>query len=182
MKINWKKLSRDVHFWGALLCAVPLLVVIITGMILILKKEFHWVQPTTIKREGRSPNITFMQILDVAKSVQEAGIEDWSDIDRLDVRPGKGIIKIRSANNWEIQIDHQTSEVVQVAYRRSDFIESLHAGTFWGKSVSYYIFLPSAFILFALLITGIYMFVVTYASKRNLKRRRKLAMKGSKNA
>jgi hypothetical protein len=30
------------------------------------------------------------------------GIETWSDVDRLDVRPGKGMLKVRAKNRWEI--------------------------------------------------------------------------------
>ena len=174
MRINWKKFNREVHFWGASLCAVPLMIVIITGLLLIVRKDFHWIQPATMNGTGNIPKITFERIIDTAKTVKEADIQNWSDVDRLDVRPNKGIIKIRSKNRWEIQIDHQTSEILQTSYRRSGLIESLHDGTFWGRSVSYFIFLPSAIILLILLVTGIYLFITTYISKSNIKKNKKM--------
>ena len=38
--------------------------------------------------------------------------KSWKDVKLLDVRPGKGITKIRTKDNWEIQIDNKTAEVL----------------------------------------------------------------------
>ena len=32
----------------------------------------------------------------VARTMPEAGIESWTDIDRLDVRPDKGMLKVHA--------------------------------------------------------------------------------------
>ena len=64
--------------------------------------------------------------------VDEAGLAQWSDIDRLDVRPEQGVIKVRGKNRWEVQVDAATAEVLHVQYRRSDLIESLHDGSWFG--------------------------------------------------
>jgi hypothetical protein len=40
--------------------------------------------------------------------------------------PRKEIAKVRAKIIWEIQIDHQSGEVLHVAYRRSDIIEYMH--------------------------------------------------------
>lgn len=167
MTINWKKFNRKTHYWGAIICALPILIVIATGVILLLKKDVDWVQPPSSRGQGNVPEISFAQVLDTAKSVSQANINSWDDVDRLDVRPGKGIIKIRAENRWEIQIDHQTMEVLQVAYRRSDFIESIHDGTFFHDNVKLWVFLPSAIILFVLWVTGLYLFLTTHFAKRN---------------
>ncbi|PCH82976.1 MAG: hypothetical protein COB89_03915 [Piscirickettsiaceae bacterium] len=172
MNINWKKFNRKTHYWGAIICAIPLLIVIGTGVLLLLKKDFEWIQPSTIRGSGEIPHISFEQILNAAKTVGEAGIKDWSDIDRLDVRPSKGIVKVRAKNQWEIQIDHQTLKVLQVAYRRSDFIESIHDGTFFHDAAKLWLFLPCAVILFALWVTGLYMFLTTHFAKRRSKKKR----------
>ena len=81
-------------------------------------------------------------------------IKSWSDIDRLDVRIDKGIVKVRGKNRWEVQIDTQTKKVLQVAYRRSDLIEQLHDGSWFNEKVKLYIFLPSGIILFVPLVDG----------------------------
>ncbi len=93
-------------------------------------------------------------------------------MDRLDVRPGRGVVKVRAKNRWEVQIDAVTGEVLQVAYRRSDFIESLHDGSFFGHFTKHWIFLPTAIILFVLWGTGIYLFLLPYLVKRRRARAR----------
>lgn len=163
------KLNRKTHFWGSCVCAIPVLIVITTGIVLQLKKEFAWVQPPTMRGSLGNPAITFEQILNTAKTVHEAEINDWKDIDRLDVRPKKGVIKIRSKNRWEIQIDHQTGKVMQVAYRRSDLIESIHDGSFFHDKVKIGVFLPSAIVLLILWITGVYLFIITMLQKNKIK-------------
>ena len=51
-------------------------------------------------------------------------------VDRLDIRPSKGIVKVLFENgNWEVQVDGSTGEVKSIAKRHSDWIESLHDGS-----------------------------------------------------
>ena len=165
-KIRWMKLNRKTHYWGAMLCAIPLLIVIITGILLLLKKQSDWIQPPTIKGDSRVPTLSFDKILTAAQQVELAEVKNWDDIKLLDVRPGKGIIKIRTKSSWEIQIDQQTGKLVSSAYRRSDLIESIHDGTYFHDNAKLWIFLPSAIILLVLWITGIYLFVKPLLSKR----------------
>jgi len=172
LKINWKKVNRKTHYWGAIICAVPILIVIGTGVLLLLKKEIEWVQPPTIKGLSKVPEISFEQIISVVTLVPEAGIKGWSDIDRLDVRPNKGVIKVRANNQWEIQLDQKTMKVLQVAYRRADFIESIHDGTYFHDVAKLGVFLPSAIILLVLWVTGLYLFFTTLFAKQRAKTRR----------
>jgi uncharacterized iron-regulated membrane protein len=174
MKIKWNKVNRQTHHWGSFICAIPIFIVIVTGILLQLKKEFVWVQPPTKKGSSKVPTITFDQVLNTAKTVKEAAINDWKDIDRLDVRPDKGVIKIRAKNRWEIQIDHQTGKLLQTAYRRSDFIESIHDGSFFHDKAKLGVFLPSALVLLALWITGIYLFATTTMRVKNKKKKPKM--------
>ena len=112
-----------------------------------------------------NPIISFDDILNAAKTADEANIKSWDDIDRLDVRIEKGIVKVRGKNSWEVQIDTKTKKVLQVAYRRSDLIEQLHDGSWFNDKVKLYIFLPSGIILFILWSTGLYMFILPYTKK-----------------
>jgi hypothetical protein len=92
-------------------------------------------------------------------------------LDRLDVRIQAGMVKVRSKNNWEIQIDTQSGTILQQAYRRSDIIESIHDGSWFHDKVKLWIFLPTGVVLFILWITGVYMLILPYIVKwkRNLK-------------
>lgn len=163
--------SRKIHRWGAIISALPVLIVIVTGLILQVKKEFEWIQPGTAKPEAMGMIIGFDEVLEAAKTVEEAGIQSWDDVDRLDVRPGKGVIKIRANNRWEIQIASADAEVLQVAYRRSDFFEELHDGSWFHDNAKLWIFLPSAIIMFLLWLTGIYLWLLPYRVRRAKRKR-----------
>jgi uncharacterized iron-regulated membrane protein len=169
MKIKWRRLNHKIHYWGSIICAIPVLIIVITGIILCLRKEIEWIQPKTIVGQGLVPTITISQIFDISKTVSIAEIESWKDIERLDIRPSRGIVKVLTNNQIEVQIDYQTREILQVATRRSGIIESIHEGTFFHKSVPFLIFLPSAIILLILLITGIYIFISSFPSKNPFK-------------
>lgn len=166
MAVNWKRYTRKIHYWCSIIVLVPFLVILISGMVLQVKKQVRWVQPSTLGGQGDIPEVAFAKILDVARTVPGAAISDWDDIDRLDVRPGRGIIKIRAKNSWEIQIDHQTGRILQVAYRRSDIIESIHDGSFFSKKAKPWLFLSTAVGLLCLCVTGLYLFILPYTSKR----------------
>jgi hypothetical protein len=110
MKLS--KLSRTFHRWGAILSVLPLMIIIVSGIILQLKKEVAFIQPPTQAGTGSRLSIGFDRILEVAKTVPQAEIASWDDIARLDVRPDKGMVKVRSKNRCEIQIDTHTGEIM----------------------------------------------------------------------
>jgi len=146
------RLNRLVHRWGSILISLPALCVLLTGVVLQLKK--------------RVPTLSFAEVLEIAKSAPEAEILSWDDIDRLDVRPEKGMLKVRSKNRWEIQLDAGTGEILQVAFRRSDLIESLHDGSFFNDWIKLMIFLPTALVLVILWGTGVTLFFLPQLAKR----------------
>lgn len=158
--------SRKIHRWGAIIVALPFLVVLVTGLFLQLKKDVSWIQPESIEGVSTTPSITFEEILAASKTIPEAEISSWEDINRLDVRPEKGMVKVRANNHWEIQIDTKTGEVLQSTFRRSDIIEMIHDGSWFHESAKLWIFLPTGIIVTALWITGIYMFFIPMLNKR----------------
>ena len=172
-KTSWQTLNRKIHYWGSIIIALPILIIIITGILLILRKEIAWVQPPTQKGEFKTPTIKFEQILSSAKSFPQANIKNWDDISRLDVRPSKGVIKIRAKNNWEVQIDHNSGKILQTAFRRSSIIESIHEGQFFHQYISLGVFFPSAVILLILWITGLYLFIIRFTRKKQNKKNKK---------
>ena len=163
--MNLNKTNRLVHRWATVLVAFPVFVMLITGMMLQWKKQSSWIQPPPQTGVATEPSIGFDRILRIARSVDDAGSNSWSDIDRLDVRPDKGIVKVRSTARWELQIDTQTGEVLQSALRRSDLIESLHDGSFFHASATLWVFFPSAIALTLMWATGIYMFALPYIAR-----------------
>ncbi|NNE97920.1 MAG: PepSY domain-containing protein [Pyrinomonadaceae bacterium] len=169
MKFNL--LNRKVHYWASFAVAIPILVIIVSGLFLQTKKQFSWIQPGEIRGAGTTPKLSMQEILTISEGVAEAEITSWKDINRLDVRPSKGMVKVRAENDWEIQIDLETGKVLQTAYRRSDTIESIHDGSFFHDNVKLLLFLPSGIVLLVLWLTGIYMFILPYWVKRKRKGR-----------
>ena len=111
------------------------------------------------------PTLSFDQILETAKKSTKAQINSWSDIDRLDVRIEKGIVKVRARNRWEVQIDTYSGKILNEALRRSDLIENIHDGSWFNDFVKKWIFLPSGFILLILWLTGVYLVLLPYFKK-----------------
>ncbi|MFT5051591.1 MAG: putative iron-regulated membrane protein [Chlamydiales bacterium] len=166
------KLARRLHRWGAALVALPVVVILVTGVILQLKKDVDWVQPPTQYGTAVTPTLSFEQVLEIVRGVPESDIDTWDDVDRLDVRPGKGMLKVRAKNSWEVQIDSSTGEVLQVAYRRSDLIESIHDGSFFADAAKLWLFLPAGVILLGLWLTGVYLWLLPHIIRRKRLRRR----------
>jgi uncharacterized iron-regulated membrane protein len=164
--------GRRAHRWAAVACMLPLVVVISTGLLLQLKKQIAWVQPSEQRGVGTVPTISMDAVLEAARSAEGTNIESWADIKRLDIRPGKGIVKVITPDGFEIQIDAETARVLQVARRRSDLIESLHDGSFFGPFAKLGIFLPVGFLLLGLWFSGVYLWFLPIIARRNGRRRR----------
>jgi uncharacterized iron-regulated membrane protein len=163
---NFRVWNRKLHRWGAIAVALPFLVVIASGILLQLKKQLAFVQPTEQKGTPGAPALTMDAILAAARAVPEADITDWADIDRLDVRPGKGLIKVVTKASWELQLDGTSGAVLHSAHRRSDLIESLHDGSWFHPLAKLGVFLPSGILVFTLWVTGIYLFLLPIRSRR----------------
>jgi len=170
---------RKLHLWSSVAIFAPLGLVIATGLLLLLKKEFDWIQPPTVRGAAPDavPAVTLAELFETAKGVPELQLADWRDLDRVDVQPGKGVVKFIAANDWEAQIDTETGEVLQVAFRRSDIIESLHDGTFFAEEAKLWVFLPAGLALLGMWGTGIYLFLLPHAKRAE--RRRKKAVRAA---
>ena len=168
MAKNWNWWSRKLHRWGAILTLLPMLLVIVSGLLLQVKKQVTWVQPRTVSgsAKGETPAADWQSILDAASGVEEADISSWDDVDRLDVRPGKGVVKVQSNNSWEVQVDLSNAEVLASNYRRSDWIESLHDGSYFSDGAKLWVFLPNGLILLGLWGTGLWLWYLPFSRRK----------------
>ena len=171
MAASWNRWSRKLHRWGAIITCIPLLLVIGSGVLLQVKKQVAWVQPKTVKGSAEIPSVDWQSILAATSSVPEASVSSWADIDRVDVRPGKGMCKVQCNNRYEVQLDLATAEVLAVNFRRSDLIESLHDGSFFTDAAKLWLFLPNGLLLLGLWFTGIYLWWLPIGAKRKKKKR-----------
>jgi uncharacterized iron-regulated membrane protein len=166
------KWTRKLHRWGALLTFIPLLLVIVTGLLLQVKKQVPWVQPPTLKGSVKEPAVDWSTILQACQQDPQAKIRSWSDINRLDVQPGKGVVKVQASNHWELQLDLADGKVLSSTYRRSDWIEQLHDGSFFGDWAKLWLFLPNGLVLLGLWLTGAYLWYLPFYAKRRKVRNR----------
>ena len=165
---------RKAHNWASIVIALQMMLVVSTGLLLLLKKDVDWIQPPTERGVASDvvPSASVETMFDAARSVPELELTDWRDLSRVDFKPGKGVVKFVAANNWEAQIDTETGEVLAVSYRRSDIIESLHDGAFFGDWVKLWLFFPSALALMFLTLSGVYLFIQPRMKKAEKKRKK----------
>lgn len=125
---------RVLHRWMGLTLAILLIISAVTGILLALKKDVNLIQPPTQK--GISKNLAdWKPINELNLIAQEAFYKAHPNqknnpVDKMDVRPSKGIVKVLFENGyWEVQVDGVSGEVKSIAKRHSDWIEHLHDGS-----------------------------------------------------
>ena len=160
---------RKWHRWVSVVIAIPFLITLATGILLATRGFNSWVQPDYAAPKS-SLAISFPQILEAARSIPEAKIQDWKDVSQIDIRPSVGNIRVRAKfTQYEIQIDGNTGKVTGTGIRRASFLTALHEGAYFGPVVRYGIFLPRALGVFFLLISGVYIFFQPFFLKRKKK-------------
>ncbi len=153
-----------------------------TGFLLLIKKQSDWIQPPTMEAaEGTIEDFITME--ELFESVLRQGHPDFTsleDIDRVDFRPGRRIHKVRSKHNWsEFQVDAVTGEVLSGRnIRRSDLIEQLHDGSFFGEWVHTW-FMPAVSIsLLFLTFSGLWLWIEPTLRRRRRRRNAKARAAG----
>lgn len=123
---------RKIHRYLGLTIALILIVSAITGILLAWKKDVNVLQPPTLKGESIAlEGYQSVESLTMAalKAVDSLNL-NANNLDRIEYRPTKGIAKvIFDTGNWEVQVDATSLEILSVAKRHSDWIESLHDGS-----------------------------------------------------
>ncbi len=179
MRLN--VLTRRVHYWVTLGIALPVAVIIGSGVLLQVKKQWTFVQPAEIRGTGTTPQVDLEAIVAAVRSVPSLRVTGWDDITRMDIRADRGLAKVTVAGDWEVQVDLGTGKVLQTAYRRSDLIETLHDGSFFlGDITKLGLFLPTGIALCVMWLTGLWMFWLPFSVRR--KRRKNAALETASRA
>lgn len=169
--------NRKMHRVLGLILALLLIISAITGIFLSWKKEFSFIQPSTQKGQSKDlaewkpiEELATLAVEFFEKKYPEAG---KVSIDRIDVRPSKGVAKVRLEQGWwEVQIDGASGEVLSVARRHSDWIEALHDGSLISDTFKLFSMNILGWGLLVMVISGWFLW---YGPKkfRRLKRQRK---------
>lgn len=125
------RLTRKLHRWAGISLCVFFLIMGITGGLLGWKKHSDLMPATG---QGEATELTEWKPLAELGQLATAGLfkatGQLSEIDRMDVRPGKGIVKVLfKDDDLEVQIDGKTGAFLSVGRRHSDWIERLHDGS-----------------------------------------------------
>jgi uncharacterized iron-regulated membrane protein len=130
------RLARKVHRTTGALLFVFFFILACTGLLLGWKKHSGGViLPESY--EGKSTNkadwlpmhLLHEKAVEILK--REVSAEVSTALDRIDVRPDKGMAKFVFVEDyWGVQIDCTTGELLYLERRRSDFIENLHDGSY----------------------------------------------------
>ncbi len=122
------------HLWIGIVTTAIVLIISITGIMLNHKREFGLMPDVPHEPTGAFDNA--LPLTELARRAAHAvGVDvAKAGIDRMDVRPGDGIIKIRFDDRvvTEATVDLITGHVLHVGERNDVFLEKLHSGEIFG--------------------------------------------------
>jgi len=177
------KLVWNVHKYVGLVLAVIVAMVSVTGLLLLVKKDFDALQPPTQRGEAGEPAdfIPVAEVLEAAYAVGHPAFASLDDIDRIDLRPHRRVHKVRSVHDhMEIQVCAVTGAVLSgPGPRRSDLIESIHDGSFFGDRAHGWVMPATAVGLLVLTVSGIWVWIAPVLKRR---RRRAAAARAAQDA
>lgn len=123
---------RRLHTWLAIPLAIFLLIMGVTGLLLGWKKQVELLPPTQKGVSDKASEwISLQQLEQIGLQYAQDSLQLTNpEIDRIDIRPGKGIAKVRFTEAYaEMQFDLSSGELLSTGTRTSDFIEQLHDGS-----------------------------------------------------
>ncbi len=167
------RLLRRIHYWTSLPLLVTIFIIAATGTVLALKKDFAALQPPT--QTGSRPgdlHRPISELLAAASTVPGQEGLDWHDIERIDLRPADGIAKVILHSRTEIQVDIASGRVLQVGYRTSDLLETIHDFSILGGWAKYVFSFGSGIAILAMAATGVYLFLLPMIVRRERRRSR----------
>lgn len=150
---RWVFPIRRWHIWAGVLSSLPALIILVSGLVLLLRRELPSIHPPTERGSQNAVQISFPQ------AVQAAGIE-LADVKKAEIHPSRGIWKVRTKDSREIQVDGTTGAVLRNQPRHTGWWIGLHEGSSFSLWVTYGIFLPSTLAMLWLYGSGLYLFFV----------------------
>jgi hypothetical protein len=149
------------HLWVGVIFTVALLSISITGILLNHKRALG-LMPDVYN----TPSALFTNALPLAElalKARAAGgpVVGNTEVDRMDVRPGDGLVKVRFSDpaSTEVTLDIFSGKTLHVGRRGDVFLERLHSGETFGKN-GILLSDAAAIALTLLLITGYWLWLV----------------------
>jgi uncharacterized iron-regulated membrane protein len=126
---------RNIHRITGATLFVLFFIIAFSGLMLGWKKHSNGYLLPNTQRGSATELEQWLPMHTLQAKAQQAVIDSLPQgtstaIDRMDVRPAKGVVKVRfEGHHWGVQLDGATGEVLQIAKRRSDWMEALHDGS-----------------------------------------------------
>lgn len=175
-----RKLSRAafyIHLWLGVLSTIALIAIAITGILLNHKRGLGLMPEVEHEPTGEFMAAQPLERLAYAALVAapQAAKGDWKEgdavdmalIDRMDVRPRNGFVKVRLRDkaSMEMTVDINTGTVIHTGRRGDVFLEKLHSGEIFGGLPFVIISDIAAIALVLTLITGYWLWLVPKLSR-----------------
>jgi uncharacterized iron-regulated membrane protein len=129
-KVKSLRALRFLHQWLGIPLVVFFLIIGITSILLAWKKKAELL-PETLKTkvENRQEWISPAKMVKIAQQQMDS-LQISTEVDRIDIRPDKGIAKLTFKTHFtEVQLDGFSGEVLSIGTRHSDWIEKVHDGS-----------------------------------------------------
>jgi len=144
LKITRTKLAQRIRTYRrwhrsiSVVLSVWIFLIALTGIFLGWKKHWRPLQPPTQKVSPTPAPAEWLPLADIQaaalSAMESRGPGPWT-VDRIDVRPGKGIAKVRlDQKSYEVQVELHTASVRSVGRRHADWIEAIHDGSIIGDT------------------------------------------------
>ncbi|MBN3584655.1 PepSY domain-containing protein [Algoriphagus aestuarii] len=128
-KVKALRLYRVFHRWLGIPLIIFFFLIGITSILLAWKKKAELLPPTLKTKVENGTWILPSEMVEIGKSEMKKLSLD-PDVDRIDIRPDKGIAKVTFKTHFtEVQVDGFSGEVLSVSTRHSDWIEKVHDGS-----------------------------------------------------
>ena len=157
----WPRFAFYSHLWVGVVFTVVLLVISITGILLNHKRGLGLMPEVAHAPSGEFGAALSLDEL-ARRALREVGDSSSPElaIDRMDVRPRDGLVKVRLRNaaSTEVTLDVVTGRALAIDPRGDVFLEKLHSGEIFG-SQGVLLSDAGAVALTVLLITGYWLWL-----------------------
>ncbi len=154
----WTRASYHVHLWGGVITALAVGVIGVTGVALNHKRGLGLMPDVAGVDGGLAGSLPLSALADAGRA---ALADPDTPVDRMDVRPDDGYVKVRfdDPEVTEVTVALADGRVLHVGPRRDVFMEKLHSGELFGDG---WILLSdaAAVALVLLLVTGFWLWLL----------------------
>ncbi|HEX2080519.1 MAG TPA: PepSY-associated TM helix domain-containing protein [Longimicrobium sp.] len=131
---GWARWMFYSHLWLGVVTTGIVLIICVTGVLLNHKRPLGLMPDVPNDSPGALPQS--LPLAELAARAERAVRPEVaaSGIDRMDVRPGDGFVKVRFDDRevHEVTVDLASGRVLHVGLRNDVFLEKLHSGEIFG--------------------------------------------------